>query len=209
MKITCISASNMANQSTAQGTSYALCKVVLDEIKRIWENSQGSIIELKGKTIHPCEGCGECYHSHRCIFKDDFNSIYTKIIISDIVFIISPHYAPIPAKLSALLEKMEQIAFLHWGKDNTYRSEVYIISHGGGEAWALQDYKRMVNDTIANALETIQMKIVPFKEEWNTGISLPVKRAIFREDSIFPAQEYDWDSITEKIAEYIRKFDIK
>lgn len=106
-----------------------------------------------------------------------------------------------------LLEKMEQITFLHWWKDNTYRSELYhlpagIISHGGGVQWALKSYKAMVNDTIANALETIQCRVIPFDSEWNTGISLPISK-IEETDSIFPVQKYDWDSIRQKLEEYI------
>ena len=55
-----------------------------------------------------------------------------------------------------LLEKMEEIAFLHWWKDSGYRAEAWgipagIVSHGGGAGWALKSYKAMVNDTIANA----------------------------------------------------------
>ncbi len=122
-------------------------------------------------------------------------------------FLHSPHYAPIPAKVSMLLEKMEQITFLHWWKDNSYRSELYhlpagIISHGGGAQWALKNYKAMVNDTIANALETIQCRVIPFDSEWNTGISLPISK-IEETDSIFPVQRYDWDSIRQKLEEYI------
>ena len=127
-----------------------------------------------------------------------------------IVFIISPHYAPIPAKLAALLEKMEQITFLHWGKDSAYKSEIYgkrtgVISHGGGGAWALKSYKNMVNDTIANALDTIQMKLIPFDDEWNTGISLPVEKVTFHENSVFPTQEYNWSYIEGRIIEYVSK----
>ena len=136
-----------------------------------------------------------------------FNEIYEKLTLSDCIFFISPHYAPIPAKVSMLLEKMEQITFLHWWKDNSYRSELYhlpagIISHGGGAQWALKSYKAMVNDTIANALETIQCRVIPFDSEWNTGISLPISK-IEETDSIFPVQRYDWDSIRQKLEEYI------
>lgn len=45
-----------------------------------------------------------------------------KFIQADGVFFVSPHYAPIPAKLSMLLEKMEEITFLHWWKYNSYQS---------------------------------------------------------------------------------------
>lgn len=121
---------------------------------------------------------------------------------------VSPHYAPIPAKLSMLLEKMEEITFLHWWKDNTYKSEMHnlpagIISHGGGSDWALSSYKAMVNDTIANALDTIQCRIIPYDSEWNTGISLPVMR-VEEENSLFPVQKYDWEAMGKKIQEYIK-----
>jgi len=168
------------------------------------------IIELKKKLIHPCIGCGKCYSSHRCVLDDDFNYIYGELIKADVIIIVSPHYAPIPAKLAALLEKMEQITFLHWGKDNQYKSELYgklagVISHGGGGIWALKSYKTMVNDTIANALDTIQLKIVALNEEWKTGISLPVEKVSFTNESIFPLQEYDWEFIKMEIFEYVRR----
>ena len=34
--------------------------------------------------------------------------------------------------------------------------------------WALKSYKAMVNDTIANALNTIQCKTIPYNSDWNT-----------------------------------------
>ena len=207
LNIVCISASNIAHQTSDNSTSYRICKIVASEIARKIDNAKITIIELRNKPLHPCIGCGACFESHRCVHNDDFNKIYVEIIKADIVFIISPHYAPIPAKLAALFEKMEQITFLHWGKSNSYKSEVWrkptgIISHGGGWRWALKSYKNMVNDTIANALDTIQMKVVPFNDEWNTGISLPVKNVTFHNSSIFPSQEYDWDLIADKISAY-------
>jgi len=153
-------------------------------------------------------GCGKCYESHRCVQSDDFNDIYDEIVCTDILLIVSPHYAPIPAKLAALLEKMEQITFLHWCKDNAWRSEVFgkpvgIISHGGGGARALKSYKRMVNDTIANALDTIQLKPVSLNSKWDTGISIPVKKAVFNKGSVFPSQEYDWELIADTVSNYL------
>ena len=210
MKVTCISASNITGKGAKNGTSYEICKIIINEINKTLQEASGNIVELKNLTIQSCVGCGKCYHYHRCVIDDDFNNIYIEIINTDIVFIVSPHYAPIPSKLSALLERMEQITFLHWGKDNEYQSEVYgkktgVISHGGGGTWALDSYKKMVNNTIANALDTIQMKLVPFNDEWNTGISLPVEKVIFQGNDLFPSQEYDWEFITNRIKEYADK----
>ena len=192
MKITCISGSNILN-SKAESTSLQLCAVIAQTAAR--KHISCEIIDLRSYALSPCTGCGCCFSTRRCHMDAGF------------IFFISPHYAPIPAKVSMLLEKMEQITFLHWWKDNSYRSELYhlpagIISHGGGAQWALKSYKAMVNDTIANALETIQCRVIPFDSEWNTGISLPISK-IEETDSIFPVQRYDWDSIRQKLEEYI------
>jgi len=208
LNLVCLSASNIARQNSEDSTSYKICRIVIDAISKGTNEIETNIIELKNRTIQPCVGCGKCFASHRCVQSDDFNRIYAEIIKADLVFIVSPHYAPIPAKLTALLEKMEQVTFLHWGKDHSYQSEVFekpvgIISHGGGDAQALKSYKRMVNDTIANALDTIQMRVIPFSDEWNTGISLPVKSSTFHDGDIFPAQEYDWDFIVDAVSKYV------
>lgn len=204
MKAICISASNIRN-SYNESISYKFCKEVEKVLKG--EGISCEILDLRNYDLEPCIGCGKCFDSKRCCRDEDFNVIYNKIAGVDCIFFISPHYAPIPAKLSMLLEKMEEITFLHWWKDNTYQSELYqlpagIISHGGGSDWALLSYKAMVNDTIANALDTIQCKLVPYNDEWDTGISLPVCK-VEEEKGIFPIQKYEWNTIEEKIKEYV------
>ncbi len=206
MKVLCISASNILNIDIEESTSYKICKSIISSLKN--KKYDNEIVDLRKHKILPCVGCGKCYVNHRCICDDEFNYIYEKIMHCDFFFIVSPHYAPIPAKLCMLLEKMEQITFLHWVKDNNYKSEVYdiptgIISHGGGSDWALQSYKKMVNDTIANALDTIQLKLIPYSDDWDTGISIPVMSILNSAHNVFPMQEYNWNELNIKIAEYI------
>ncbi len=201
----CICASNVLHSGKA-GTSYKLCEIT---VRALWDAGiQADIIDLRDAALKPCIGCGRCYARHRCPEDPDWNRLYEQIIQADVLFIVSPHYAPIPAKLCMLLEKMEQATFLHWHQDAAYRSEVYgiptgIISHGGGEAWALESYKQMVNDTIANALDTIQLRLVGYDEEWDTGISLPVAAAQNSPDGCFPQQRYDRDALTKRIRTYV------
>ena len=207
MRILCISASNILH-SKENSISLMLCNKIAEFLNR--KEIQCETIDLRDYTLHPCIGCGKCFSSKRCCADSDFNKIYDKIVRSNGIFFVSPHYAPIPAKLSMVLEKMEQITFLHWWKDNAYKSELYglpagIISHGGGSDWALKSYKAMVNDTIANALDTIQCRVVPYNEEWNTGISIPVQR-VMEDSDIFPIQEYDWPMVDQKIKDYIELF---
>ena len=204
MNTVCISASNMA-RSGGQSVSLQICRKIADTVER--GRSSCEILDLRDFPLAPCVGCGGCFDSRRCCQDAAFNGIYDKLAAADALFIVAPHYAPIPAKLCMLLEKMEEITFLHWWKDNAYQSELYrlptgIISHGGGGDWALKSYKAMVNDTIANALETIQCAVVPYDGEWNTGISLPVS-AVQEGDPVFPLQEYDWGSVDMNIQKYV------
>ena len=172
---------------------------------------QTEIIRLVDTDLQPCIGCGQCYTTNKCAASDDFNSIYAKIAGSDAVFIVSPHYAPIPAKLSILLEKMEQPVFLHWFHDNNYKSVLHkkpvgIIAHGGGgNQWMLRSYKEMVLDMIANALQTVMMDVVGLDEKWPTGIVFPVKTVQKSEKALFPVQSYDWADIENRVTPLVEK----
>lgn len=202
-KAVCISASNIIH--SGEGSfSYRVSEMISGVLAR--DGISCWIVDLRKEHLTPCSGCGGCYHKKRCQSDDAFNRLYEKMKEADYLFFVSPHYAPIPAKLCMLLEKMEQITFLHWWRDETYQSELFgklagIISHGGGGENALEGYKAMVNNTIANALATIQVKVVPFNSKWNTGIALPVRK-VTQKDGIFPVQEYDWKKIEEMIAAY-------
>jgi multimeric flavodoxin WrbA len=212
MKVTCISASNM-KKAGGQSTSLIACQTIEKIIKnRLKRNAvQVEIIKLVDAELKPCTGCGQCYEAGKCAAKDDFNAIYTKIAESDAVFIVSPHYAPIPAKLSIVLEKMEQPVFLHWFRDNSYRPKVHnkpvgIIAHGGGsEEWMLRSYKELVLDTISNALQTIMMDVVGRDEKWPTGVVFPVKEVRNDKNSLFPIQTYDWAEIENRLTPLVEK----
>jgi Multimeric flavodoxin WrbA len=201
LRILCISASNRSG--VKETNSYKLCKAVLDEAKKHISGMESEIIELKNHTLSPCIACSKCSCSiRRCAIDNVFNQIYEKIIACDVLFIISPHYAPIPAKLCMLLEKMGTISFIPWAKDNSYQSETYgiktaVISHGimSVNEDAQKRCKRVVNDPIANALHTPQLKLIPFNDEWDTGI---VVRPINKNAAV--EQLFD-----EKINEYVRK----
>ena len=212
MKVICISASNM-KKAGEKSTSLIACRTIDEIIKNRLnrKDMQVEIIKLVDAKLNPCIGCGQCYEVDKCAAKDDFNAIYAKIVESDAVFIVSPHYAPIPAKLSILLEKMEQPVFLRWFQDNNYRPAVYkkpvgIIAHGGGsEEWVLQSYKEMVLATIENALQTIMMDVVSPDENPTPGVVFPVKEVRKDKNSILPVQLYDWVDIEKRLAPLVAK----
>ena len=181
-KILCISASNRINAT--ETNSYRKCKVVLAEASKHISAMHGEIIELQNHVLNPCTGCSMCFNNKRCVIDDAFNVIYEKIIACDVLFIVSPHYAPIPAKLCMLMEKMGEIVSVRSSKDKSYQGETYgiktaIITHGAtavNEA-AQKKKKRILNDPIVVGLHDAQLKIIPFDDEWDTGICVqPIEK---------------------------------
>lgn len=96
MNVICISASNILS-SQRESTSYKICLEVVKTLAQ--KNIICEILDLRDYNVSPCIGCGKCFDSKRCCKDNDFNKFYNKLIKADCVFIVSPHYAPIPAKL--------------------------------------------------------------------------------------------------------------
>lgn len=137
---------------------------------------------------------------------ESFNVIYQKMQDSDCLFIVSPHYAPIPAKLSMILEKIEEMAYLHWFHDNSFKAALYnkpvgIIGHGGSDNRnALSAYKRVILDNIADALKTSMLDVVGNGDTFPNGVVFMMDKYTRDENSIFPVQLYNWDIIRSEIA---------
>lgn len=162
----------------------------------------------RDRNTHSGSGGGGsvCCQEAGCARDQNFNHLYRKIEKADFLFFVSPHYAPIPAGLCMLLEKIKQLASLPGWKNPSYRPRLCgklsgIISYGAEGEEALMNYKAMVNDTIADALGSARVKVVPFNSRWDTGISLPVSGVRAGEGG-FPVEEYDWKRIGGQVETY-------
>ena len=212
MRIMTISAANVVH-ARKESTSLEVCHLIEKIIKTrlVGNDMQIENIRLIEAGLTPCTGCGKCFKMNKCWHDDYFNNIYSRIAQSDALFIVSPHYAPIPARLCMLLEKIEQISFLNRFHDTRYRPAAYqipagIIAHGGGSGdTALRSYKEMVLDTIANALRTAMIDVVGLDEEWPTGAAFPVKEVLRDKEEIFPVQRYDWADIETRLEPLVLK----
>ena len=193
--VLCISASNRYD---AAGTnSYRKCKVVLDEAEKHITDMRGEIIELQNYALNPCTACSGCFNSKRCAIDDVFNHIYEKIIACDILFIVSPHYALAPAKLCMLFEKMGTVVSIRSSKDKLYRGETYgiktaVITHGATavDEAARKKKKRILNDPIAIALHDTQLNLIPFGDDWDTGICVQPITKNTDGETVFIINEY-------------------
>jgi multimeric flavodoxin WrbA len=56
------------------------------------EGARGEILFLNGLDIQECDGCHVCWKGKPCRKKDDMNTIYPKIIESDVIIFGTPVY---------------------------------------------------------------------------------------------------------------------
>jgi multimeric flavodoxin WrbA len=68
-------------------------------------------IRMADTNIFGCTTCYECAEKKACVLDDDFESIYKKLIATDIIFVITPLYANIPSRLAALFERLTSLLF--------------------------------------------------------------------------------------------------
>jgi len=156
MKIVCVSASNVRHAGEAS-TSLRVCRLLGDLIHRHDSGAAVETVRLVDYDLKPCVGCGKCFRVGRCAEDEAFNEVYSRLVGADGLFVVSAHYAPIPARLSMLLEKVEQLAFLPRFHDAERRSPLYrkpvgIVGHGGGIEEVARCYKGLALDPVANAL---------------------------------------------------------
>lgn len=204
MNITCISASNVeiARQHSA---STRACEII-GELARLQAgpDTQVTILPLIDYELNPCRMCGKCLSTGRCVRDDAFNRVYEHMIAADAVFVVCPHYAPLPSKMMMLLEKLEEMVYLNWCKDNAYRSPLFrkpvgLVAHGGQTAEALPYYKTTLLDPLATAFGSVQMRVAPAGEAWPNGAVFGIQNLTLPEGSMFVTIEHDWDDIQQRL----------
>ncbi len=211
LKFTCISASNVENARQHSASTYT-CEIVRD---LLLENAGDEpvdveILRLLDYEPRPCRMCGSCFVSGQCVHDPDFNEILVKLRESDAVFVVSPHYAPLPSKLVMILEKLNEMAFLNYCANDEYRSPFYcrpvaIIAHGGQTEEALPYYKKALLEPLANALSGVQMKVIGLDEENPNGVVFGIRSISAQTDSIFVKIEHDWDTVRERVAPLVKR----
>ena len=76
--------------SRKRGNSDVLLDIALKEAKGL--GAKVSKIPLSGKSIAPCDGCGKCQKSGKCVVKDDMHDIYQKMLEADGILWATPIY---------------------------------------------------------------------------------------------------------------------
>lgn len=182
MLITCVSASNTKHMGD-KSTSIITCNLIKEIVQRDYAlNTDVNILPLVDYDLKPCILCGNCYGEKQCIYDDAFNNFLYQFIKSDAIFIVVPHYSPIPAKLLILFEKINEIIYSSWINNPSYTfplagKPVGIIGHGGmaENNEVLKYYHDKLISPVANTLKSLSFNIVPHSEQYPNGAPFGLK----------------------------------
>lgn len=177
--------------------SRQFCEWVFNGAAAVDPAFSSETIELCSTPVEPCLSCGHCGRvSGVCAVESDlFALVRDRLSQADAIVIVSPHYAPIPARLCALLERLESTHFFGHFYDENFFGPLHgkpygMVAHGAGP-W-VQSYKAMVLDTIENACDTIGLKLVRRDSFPENGLFVPAENA--QNLQVFPpAQVYPGD----------------
>ena len=206
MKITCISAANVEG-ARHNSASVRTCELIREQISGEYPGVDVEIVPLLDYEMKPCRMCGQCQSTQRCARDEAFNRVFEKLIGADGVFVVVPHYAPLPSKLMILFEKMQEIAFLNWVVDQNYSFPLAgkptgIIGHGGQETTdqLVAYYQKMLVDPTAVALGGVGMNIIGAGEASPRGVTFGIRSLQRRPNTAFVDIEHDWDDVRSRIA---------
>jgi len=207
MKVLCLSASNI-EPARQQSASTRTCEMIRDLIESE-SNARIEILHLLDYEMTPCRMCGECIKAGQCVCDDSFNEIYQRLAEADVVFLVCPHYAPLPSKVMMILEKLEEICYLNWCQNHNYKTAVCekpigLVAHGGQPTMASSYYKTSLLDPLALAFSSLQMKVVSAGEQSPNGVVFGIKNLQIAPDSIFVEIEHDWEDIRSRLTPLVK-----
>lgn len=204
LQVTCVSASNVQN-ARQQSASTRTCELVAEILRsQPGADVQVEIVRLLDYELTPCRMCGDCFINSECERDPDFNRVFAHLKAADAIFLVCPHYAPLPSKLVMLLEKMEEIAYLNSCANPDYRFPLHgkplgLIAHGGQGEAAVPYYRQALLEPLANAFSSLQARVIPSDAENPLGAAFGIQSISGQTDSIFVKIEHDWDIVRRRI----------
>ena len=209
MKILCIAASQVANRGE-ESYSFKIAEMVKQITVDNDTNSEVNIIHLAEKKLIPCCMCLKCSDSGLCIYDDSFNEIHCEMKQADIIFIVCPHYAGLPSKLTIILEKLEEICYIlmcnkevdKWALKN---KPMGLIVHGGSTDSYIHLYENTVLKPLAYICKSIGLKLKD-SQDYNNGIIFGVKGYENVENSNVPDMVYDYSAIKQVLKPFVKQY---
>jgi hypothetical protein len=171
-------------------------------------------VALMDYNLTPCILCGRCAKNSICEYDQDFNRLFNKIVQSDALFFIVPHYSPIPSKLLIMFEKLNEIGYggYLYSKDfemPTVGKPVGVICHGGcaESSEVLEYYYKNLVKPIGKTLGSLGFDVVGLDKEYRYGVAFGLKdKSCIRpgDNGVFPEIIQDWSMIEQRITPIVK-----
>ena len=200
MKILSISTSTVVHKKSNSGSIRA-CEIVGEIIGKRNEKISYDILPLVNLNLKPCIFCGKCKDAAICPFDSDFNKLIQQMHAADAMIFVVPHYSIIPAKLTIVMEKLNQLFYTAWLKDPKSKfalsgKRVALIAHGGGDNRNFDHYRKFILEPLNYLFKSLGFQLVNTKNQKEPfGAIFGIKGMKDVETSIFPDMLHDWDQI--------------
>ncbi|MGM0641114.1 MAG: flavodoxin family protein [Thermotogota bacterium] len=203
----CISTSNV-NHKKNDSASTKTCEIIKDLVED--KENKVNIIKLVEHKLKPCKFCGSCVKDGKCIKKDDFNDIFSKMKKADIIYFVVPHYSIIPAKMTMIFEKINELLYTSWIKDPNFNwvlkdKKAFIIAHGGTNIEEMPEaeklYEKNIIEPMKFLLKSFGMNVL--KNGDTDGYIFGVEKMKEKNKALFPDMIHDWDKIKKDLKEIL------
>ena len=106
-------------------------------IKGLSLNHELDFIHMANSKIEGCISCHYCGKTGKCVLPessaDNFQQIFDRLVVADVIFIITPVYAMIPSRLTALFERLTSVLYdsgvMNTSKNPLLNKKVAIVSY--------------------------------------------------------------------------------
>lgn len=203
MNLLCISASNI-EPFRAQSASTRACRLFAELAAGMRPGLQSEVLALIDYELTPCRMCAACLETGRCCRDEAFNQVHARMQAADALLLVVPHYAPFPSKVMMLLEKLQEMAFLNYCRDEGYRSPlagkpVAVVGHGGQTEQALPYFLKALVEPLAKALEGVGMRPVGAGADSPYGAAFGIRSLRMPAGGVFCEIEHDWDGVKSRL----------
>jgi multimeric flavodoxin WrbA len=169
-------------------------------------------ITIKDYNITSCELCGKCVNAHNCVLDTEYRRLIEKIGNPDILFFVVPYYSPYPSKLMIFLEKLNEIFYSGWIKDNSYlhhlqKTKTGLIVHGGivHNQKVISHYKKNLSIPLSFTLKSLGFKLIEDDNKFKDGFALALEdeSSMTYSNDVFPVVKHNDKYLESMLKDYV------
>jgi len=142
------------------GNTETLLLILNSELQK--SNINTEFISLSGTKINHCVHCDKCVGINHCIQKDDFNSIYERMLYHEGLVVGSPVYVGAPSSL--LLALIQRATYVSFGNGYKLSKKIGGPVAVGGESGQLATINCLADFYLVNEM------FIPGSNYWNIGV---------------------------------------